>query len=157
MRTPTPQPIARGQQFPKGALYAAGALILLTFILVLGSRIAGLRMDWVPDADITASRDVRFGTGADGAIVITDARSGDILGRYAQETNAFVRSVANGLLIERRLADPAAADAPYRITRWSDGRVTVTDPISGRFVELGAFGQSQVQTFSRLLPPSATN
>jgi putative photosynthetic complex assembly protein len=143
----------RPQPFPKAALYGAAALILFTFALAAFSRLTGSKMDWVPDSDSITTRDIRFGTGADGAILISDARSGQVLGSYAQETNAFVRSVAHGLEIERGLVN-GAKDQPYRITRWSDGRVTVDDPVSGRSVELGAFGQSQVQTFAKLLPAS---
>jgi putative photosynthetic complex assembly protein len=143
----------RPQPFPKAALYGAAALIVFTFALAAFSRLTGSKMDWVPDADSAVTRDVRFGTAADGAIVISDAKTGQVLGSYAHETNAFVRSVAHGLEIERGLVH-GAKDQPYRITRWSDGRVTVDDPVSGRSVELGAFGQSQVQTFSKLLPAS---
>jgi len=149
-RMSTPLQQRRMQPFPKPVLYGAALLIAFTFGLALFARLTGQRMDWVPDADIVAKREIRFVTTAEGDIAIRDARTGAELGVYAHETNAFVRSVAHGLDIERHLADPNA-DAPYRIVRWSDGRVTVTDPVSGRSVELGAFGQTQVQTFSKLL------
>jgi putative photosynthetic complex assembly protein len=141
----------RPQPFPRGALYGAAALIALTFALALFSRLTGTKMDWVPDADIVAARDIRFATDPTGAIQISDARTEALLGTYAHETNAFVRSVMHGLQAERRLIG-GKDDPAYRIVRWSDGRVTVADPVSGRFVELGAFGQSQVQTFAQLLP-----
>lgn len=141
----------RPQPFPRGALYGAAALIAFTFALALFSRLTGTKMDWVPDADVVAARDIRFTSENSGAVVIQDARTGAVLGSYPHETNAFVRSVAHGLQMERKLAGDQG-DGPYRIVRWSDGRVTVADPSSGRFVELGAFGQQQVQTFSLLLP-----
>lgn len=148
-RTSTPAQ-RRPQTFPKPVLYGAAVLIAFTFSLALFSRLTGQRMDWVPDADIVAKREILFLAAADGDIAIRDAKTGVELGVYAHETNAFVRSVAHGLGIERGLTDPAA-QVPYQIVRWSDGRVTVSDPVSGRSVELGAFGQTQVQTFSKLL------
>jgi putative photosynthetic complex assembly protein len=137
--------------FPKGALYGAGALIAFSFVLVGGSRLLGYKMDWVPEAVAVADRQISFTRTADGGVTVADAKTGDVLGTWPHDTNAFVRTVMLGLMHDRSAVAPDDRATPFRLTRWHDGRVSVSDPVSGRSVELAAFGRSQVETFERLL------
>ncbi len=43
---------------------------------------------------------------------------------------------------------------PFRLSAWSDGRLTLEDPATGRAVDLEAFGPTNEATFVRLLPIS---
>ncbi len=139
------------EPFPKGALYGAGALIAFTFIFVLGARIAGYKMDWVPESVPVAEREIDYKITTDRFVELFDARSGSLLGVYGPNENAFVRTVMVGLTHDRALTHPEDKKTPFRITRWHDGRVSVSDPISGRSIELAAFGRNQVETFLKLL------
>ena len=68
----------------------------------------------------------------------------------APGTNGFLRGVLRGLAQERLRQDAGAA-TPFVLTRWSDGRLSLTDPVTGRSVYLEAFGPSNVALFAALL------
>jgi putative photosynthetic complex assembly protein len=42
-------------------------------------------------------------------------------------------------------------DTPFRLTDWTDGRLTLEDRSTGRSVELRAFGATNAAAFARLL------
>ncbi|MDW8445235.1 MAG: photosynthetic complex assembly protein PuhC [Acetobacteraceae bacterium] len=63
----------------------------------------------------------------------------------------FVRATLRGLARERRMNEAGGAEVPFRVSVWEDGRLTLEDTATGRLVDLGAFGQTQVQTFARLV------
>ena len=49
----------------------------------------------------------------------------------------------------------AAGHAPFRLTRYADGRLALDDPSTGAHVELRAFGPTNEAAFARLLPAGA--
>jgi putative photosynthetic complex assembly protein len=65
-------------------------------------------------------------------------------------TNGFVRGVLRGLARERRLND-VGAQPPFQLTRWSDGRLSLDDPATGRRIDLVAFGPTNAGAFAQLL------
>jgi putative photosynthetic complex assembly protein len=65
-------------------------------------------------------------------------------------TNGFIRATLRGLARLRRIGD-LGPEQPFRVTRWSDGRLTLVDMATGRVVDLPAFGQAQVEAFQSLL------
>ena len=73
------------------------------------------------------------------------------------DTNGFLRTVLAGLVRERRRENAGDPATPFRITRWSDGRLTVDDTATGKLIELEAFGHTNEDAFARLLdlsPPA---
>jgi hypothetical protein len=44
---------------------------------------------------------------------------------------------------------------PFRIALETDGRLLLSDPATGRTVDLRAFGPTNLEVFARLLPDSA--
>ena len=74
----------------------------------------------------------------------------------APGTNGFARGVLRGLARERRRSD-IGMEPPFRLARWSDGRLTLEDPTTGRRIELGAFGPTNAEVFAALmLAPAAS-
>ena len=52
----------------------------------------------------------------------------------------------------RRGSAPASPETqPFRLTRFADGGLELSDPSTGRVVNLGAFGPSNFAAFIRLL------
>lgn len=135
---------------PRKALLAAGFLVCFALASVSISRLAGYKWDWQPEGSVVASRTVTFAQAADGVVAVMDAETGQILGSYPFNENAFMRTVMLGLRKERAMVSESHRE-PFTIERWNDGRVTITDPVSERSFELAAFGQHQVATFAGLL------
>ena len=66
-------------------------------------------------------------------------------------SNGFVRGVLRGFARERRRNEVGQAP-PFRLTRCSDGRLSLADATTGRTVELEAFGPTNLAAFAGLLP-----
>jgi len=134
---------------PRGALLGAAALIGLSLIGATISRLYGVSATPAPPAAVVEMRELRFDDRADGAVVVTDARSGAVQ-IVAPGTNGFLRGVVRGLAQERKRQNEGG-ETPFRLTRWSDGRLSLTDPLTHRNVYLEAFGPTNAAAFAVLL------
>ncbi len=134
---------------PRGALAGAAGLVLITLCGAAYGRFTGSSVTAPPQASSVESRSLWFSDRADGAVVVTEA-GGSLVAVVAPGTNGFLRGVLRGLAQERRRQD-AGAEAPFLLTRWSDGRLSLTDPVTGRSIHLQAFGPSNVAPFAALL------
>ncbi len=137
------------RSLPRGALFGAAALVTLSMAVALVGRVGGYSATPVPTASVVESRELRFADRADGAVVITGI-DGDVVSVAAPGTNGFMRGVLRGLAQER-LRQNAGAETPFELTRWSDGRLSLSDPVTNRHVYLQAFGPSNVEPFATLL------
>jgi len=139
---------AAGQthSFPRYPLFGAGALIALAVAVAAFAPTERV----VPDARPVAERDLRFEDRADGAVAIFDASSAREIAVFPPGTNGFARATLRGFARERRRDDSGPA-APFRLTRWADGRLTLADPVTGRQAELEAFGIDNERPFAQLL------
>lgn len=152
---------AHDNVLPPGALRLAGALVAATLALVISVQ-AGF-LDRAPTAaELRAEAGVQpavdrllhFSDRADGAVVITDARTGAEVAVVGREGGGFIRGVMRGLARERRMHHSGAA-APFRLTQWRDGALSLTDTATGRIIELGSFGPDNRAAFARLLGAGA--
>jgi putative photosynthetic complex assembly protein len=139
--------------FPRGALLGAGALLGLSLLLVTGSRINGVGATRMPEAAIVSTLDLRFADREDGAVVATAASDGRIVAIYDPGTNGFVRGVMRGLARDRR-RDGIGAEPPFRLTRWTDGRMSLTDLATGVNINLEVFGPTNAAAFAQLFGAS---
>lgn len=141
-------------QSPRTPLYGAAGLALFAVAMIGMVRMQGGPVPQVPvESTAVASRDLLFEDRADGAIVIRDAGAvgRPVVAELAPGTNGFTRSALRGLARERRITDAAGPEVPFRVTRWAEGRLTLTDLATGRSVDLLAFGHTQVEAFQGLL------
>jgi putative photosynthetic complex assembly protein len=136
------------RSFPQGPLLGAGALILLAMAGAVTGRIAGPD-GTPPPARAELVRDLRFADRDDGAVVVTDMRDNSQVAVMVGQ-NGFLRGTLRGLARTRR-SEGIGPDLPFRLTGWSDGRLTLSDPSTGRAIELEAFGSANEAVFARLL------
>ena len=106
-----------------------------------GARVAG---------EPLASRDLLFADRADAGVTVTDARDGAPVGILAPGEDGFVRGAMRGLVRERRIGG-LGAETPFRVTGWSDGRLTLEDLATGTRLDLAAYGQTNAEAFARFL------
>ncbi len=129
-------------------LRAVFAVISLALIVAIAGRIAG-PSPVEETGSVVASRELHFADRQDGAVVVTDARTEQTVD-VLQGEQGFIRATMRGLVRTRLLAGVDAAP-PFRLTAWSDGRLTLDDIGTGRHLELQAFGSLNVAVFARLL------
>lgn len=150
---------SHADMLPRGTLIIAGALVAFAMTATTLVRVTGTPAAASPAAmraqehiAAVSSRDLRFFDRADGAVVIEDVHSGqpaEII-QPGQKTG-FIRGVMRGLARERR-ARGLGGMAPFNLTLWRDGELTLTDSATGRSIELTAFGTSNRAAFAALLP-----
>lgn len=149
-----------GEKFPKGALYGASGLVGLTLLVVFGIRLGvlpgretapQLRVEKQVVASVT--RDFNFADRKDGALIATDAKTGELALVLEPGSNSgFIRGVMRGLMRERMLHE-VPRNGAVTVTQWSDGALTLQDKSTGRIIELGSFGHTNRAAFAQLLVP----
>lgn len=143
------------QAMPRGPVVSRG-LLLGTMVILAGTlalATLGHRAPVDPartGAQPLAMRDLRFADRSDGAVVVTDARTGGTIETLAPGNEGFVRGAMRGLVRERRRAG-SGPEAPFRLSAWPDGRLTLEDTATGNIMELHAFGRTNAEAFLRLM------
>jgi putative photosynthetic complex assembly protein len=141
--------------FPRGVLIGAGLLVAVSISAVGASRLGLLPGPQAQAAAATqaarplAAREVRFSDREDGAVVIEDVAGGPPTVIPAGE-GGFVRGVMRGLARDRRARDVGQEPA-FRLTEWSDGRMTLEDTATGKRLDLNGFGPTNQQAMRDLL------
>ncbi|GAB5348289.1 photosynthetic complex assembly protein PuhC [Alteriqipengyuania sp. 357] len=98
----------------------------------------------------TARRSLYFHDAPDGAVLVSDAATGEAIARVEPGTGGFVRSTMRGLVLVRKRAG-IGPDTPFELTGWEDGGLTLSDPATGESRELVGFGESNRAAFAVLL------
>lgn len=143
-----------GQAFPKGPLLAAAALIGATILLAATARFADVGTTRAAAAPRVAAYQLSFSDRADGAVIVELAPGADSstprrIGELAPGTNGFARGVLRTLAHERLRAG-LGPERPFELTRYADGRLTLSDPATGQRVELEVFGATNAGVFASL-------
>lgn len=148
----------RHERFPVGALYGAAGVMGITMALVFGMRFGIVeRPQTAPEhraaakVKVIAERQFRFSDRADGALMVTDAKTDKVAMLLEPGSNSgFIRGTMRGIMRERMLHE-VDRNGPVTITQWADGALTLTDPSTGRVLELGSFGHTNRAAYAVLL------
>lgn len=143
-----------GQVFPKGALLGAAALVGATILLAAVARIGDVGTTRVAPAPQVASYPLNFTDRADGGVTVelaadTAGAAPRRIAELAPNTNGFARGVLRTLAHER-LRMGLGPERPFELTRYADGRLTLSDPATGQRVELEVFGPTNAGAFASL-------
>jgi putative photosynthetic complex assembly protein len=138
------------KHFPPGVLWGAAILIVLTITLAGAARLTGNTLTDVNASPPVKVLEVTFADRADGAITVLDVKRNANVAVLPGGTSGFVRNVMRSMARERRMHGQGA-DTPFTMTRWADSRLTIDDPVTGRHVDLGAFGSMNTASFARLM------
>ena len=136
---------------PRGVLLAAAALLGFTLLAVIAARLGGQEALPRITAAAVASRDLSFENRADGAVAVYDVADGGVVDVLAPGSNGFIMGVLRGIDRERGRRDIGTDARLIRLTRWTDGRLTLDDPATGFHSELVSFGPTNAAAFARLL------
>lgn len=144
-----------GRPFPPVILYSAAGLVALTMVLALLGRTTGFGTVTMPESDVVHQLEVRFEDREDGSVAAF-ASSGERVGSFESEATGFARGVLRGFARERKL-EGIGDGHPFVLTLWANGRLALSDPETGRIVELNAFGKDNAAPFARLLRDAAAD
>ncbi|AHK79139.1 photosynthetic complex assembly protein [Ectothiorhodospira haloalkaliphila] len=85
-----------------------------------------------------------------GYMEIVDADTNQVLKLIEPSGGGFMRTVLRIIALDRRHLDDHE-DLPFLLTRWSDGGLSLEDPVTGNRYKLNAFGSTNAAAFAELL------
>lgn len=139
--------LSRTARLPIGVALA----LALAAAAAYAGRQATLTAGAVPETDTpVALLEVVFHETPEGTVEVRRGDGGEVLHRLPPGEGGFMRGVLRPLRRERMRAG-VSDDTPYRLARWPDGRLTLSDPGAGLVLELAAYGESSVAAFAALL------
>jgi putative photosynthetic complex assembly protein len=138
-----------GRPFPRAVLIGAALLIGFVILATAMVRITGVGRTEMPMAPIVESRQLLFLDNGDGTTTVKVPDEG-VVAELESGTDGFVLGVMRGMVRERKSYD-ASLDAPYLLSRREDGRLLLEDPLTGRVIDLRAFGVTNAGAFAKLL------
>ncbi|MBY0491209.1 MAG: hypothetical protein K2R93_15310 [Gemmatimonadaceae bacterium] len=148
------EPGARGDEHtlkvPRPALYMAGFLVATTFALAISARVFGIGADRETPSTVLIERSLRFADAPDHGIRVIDASTNTIAVDLPPNSNGFLRGALRSLTRTRR-AYGVGADAPFRLVRYTDGRLVLHDPSTTQHITITSFGPTQIESFDNLL------
>ena len=142
--------------FPKQLLVGVGVMLVLVLAVVAWARFETYQDHGEFQTGQFAGRSLHFEDRMDGGIAVIDATTHQEVARVLPETNGFLRSTLRGLARERKRRAIGSAQ-PFLLGNSAEGRLTLCDPATGRYVDLEAFGPSNSTVFRQFLAtaPSA--
>lgn len=127
--------------------------LVVAGLAVLMASIASYRATGVsirePEAVALVVLELRFEDRLDGSVAVMDHRSNRQIDTIVGEAG-FVRGTLRGFARDRK-ARGVAAGHPLELIGRADGRLTLSDPQTGRVVDLESFGSANASAFARLL------
>jgi putative photosynthetic complex assembly protein len=98
-----------------------------------------------PVVAVLESRQLIFSDSRNGDVEVRDAPTGELLQPIVGEAG-FARGALRGLA-QARLRQGGHPAAPFELRRESDGALRLSDPTTGRSVDLTVFGPANASTF----------
>ena len=141
---------AKKIELPPAPLMVAFTLCFAALITAAVASRFDIGTTHVEHVGVQQSRDLLFDDANTGAVQIRDAQSGVLIDEIVPGKDGFVRMVMRGLARDRLMAG-GSKSAPFTLARWEDGHLTISDPSTGRRVELVGFGTTNENAFAKLL------
>lgn len=135
---------------PKPLLRVVVTLTAVVFTVAVLASQFGIGKSADTYGTAVAQRSLSFADAADGGIVVNDFETGALALTLPPGTNGFLRGALRSLA-DRRRVGALPQDAPFLLTAWDDGRVTIEDPLTRQRIAVSSFGPTQVRSFVALL------
>jgi putative photosynthetic complex assembly protein len=143
------------QAVKKPALFGAAA-VLTTLLVIVAMNGAGTHtVDLTPERKASLTRALVFQDAPNGGIAVYDQGASRPFVVLPRDGNTFMASAIRILGERRTLKTGAGPGSPFVLTLWNDGKLSLSDPATGDFLELAAFGQTNAATFLQLLPTAS--
>ncbi|NCP13409.1 MAG: photosynthetic complex assembly protein [Sphingomonadales bacterium] len=142
----------------KVPLMLMGGIVAITLVLTAGVSLGVFERQSIPaearasaGIEPAAERTLRFFDEADGTVRVEDGATAEVLARFETGEGGFIRATVRSLVHQRRIRDEGPA-VPFKLTRWENDNLTLSDPVTGRSVEVSSFGPDNRAVYAGLLP-----
>jgi putative photosynthetic complex assembly protein len=140
------------EPFPRGALIAAGGLVAMSLVAAAYGRYQNVnqpadaaRVMPMPAQELN----LFFADEANGTVLVRNADTGQLILTIRSGEDAFIRAVMRGFVRDRK-ARKIGSETPFKLSRFDNGRLIVSDPTIGKEINLNAFGPTNEAAFARL-------
>jgi putative photosynthetic complex assembly protein len=148
-RVLTPADIKRERQARLMIKLIAG-LAALSLALAVLAQATGLGAMKTNHGAAIATFDVTLKETADGGIALAALKDGAVIAGFDKGHGGFLRGALRAFSMHRKQQD-IAPDAPFTVTRWESGRITLTDSATHETIPVDAFGPSVTKMFAPLV------
>lgn len=139
------------QPISRKAIMAASAVVIFALLAATVGRFADVGVTALPDVAVSAiSRDLQFEDQPDGSLAVIASPAGEVIHIVEPGSGGFVRGVLRGLGRDRKLRGIGPEPA-FRLTRWQDGRLSLSDTATGVRIDLEPFGPTNLESFAVML------
>lgn len=142
---------------PREALIAIAAVLLAVMGLAGAVRLGIVPQSANPELSRAAAnvapaqqRNLRFADREDGAVLITDADTGETVKVIGFGEGGFARATMRRMA-KRRMHEGIGPLPPFTLTRWQNGALSLSDPQTGETAEIHGFGADHSATFAEML------
>lgn len=142
---------------PRGALIGAAVVLLFTMAMTGAVSLGFIPRSADPSASRAAqnvapsqTRELRFADRADGAVVVSDAKTGETVKVIEYGQGGFFRATMRRMA-KARVAAGIGAEPPFKLIQWENGALSLEDPQTGRRAEIHGFGADHSQVFADML------
>jgi putative photosynthetic complex assembly protein len=91
----------------------------------------------------------------DHRLIMAHAPAGAVIAEYGPAKGGFLRGFLRAFALKRDAAH-VPATAPFEITRWESGRITLTDTATGHRIPVDTFGPGVTRAFAPLVGQAQT-
>jgi putative photosynthetic complex assembly protein len=134
---------------PTWLLIAAAVMIFISIAAAAYSRYTGYGRVSLQGAQPYKTLQLRFEDMPNGGVGVRDAERGDVIYVVEPGKGGFLRATLRTFAQARR-RDDIGSGTPFRLTRWTDGTLSLEDPTTGRGIGLDAFGPDNAGVFAQL-------
>lgn len=145
----------------KVPLVLMGGIVGISLMLTAAVRLGYFEREAVPAearaaAGVTVSveRTLKFFDEPDGTVRVEDGATREVLSSFGQGEGGFIRATVRSLVHQRRIRN-IGPEVPFTLTRWTNDTMTLSDPTTGRSVEVSSFGPDNRAVYADMLPGKA--
>jgi putative photosynthetic complex assembly protein len=139
-----------GRPFPRAVLIGAALLIGFVILAAAMVRVTGVGGTETPLPPVVESRELVFLEDDAGTTTVKIAGDDGTLAELQSGVDGFVLGVMRGMVRERKAYD-VPLDEPYLLSLREGGVLLFEDPLTGRRIDLRAFGPTNTAAFAQLL------
>ncbi len=143
-------PSRRHARFPVVPFYGIMALLAVAVSATIFGTTTGIGTVKDSFGKPVAIRDIIITAIDNNAIQVIDAHTSQIIETYENGKGGFVRGSMRAMTRVRSSSN-AVNTQPYRIIRWENGAVSLSDTVTGQRYYLNAFGPDNAAAFAALL------
>lgn len=139
-------------------LMLMGGIVLISIVLTALTQLGFFERSAVPEQTRAeegmkpvAMQTLRFFDEEDGTVRVENGPRTEVLGRFGPGQGGFIRASVRSLVHQRRIRGHGP-EVPFELSEWEDGALTLSDPVTGKTVEVGYFGPDNRLIFANMLP-----